>query len=89
MSEWTPKPKSDAKTEDMNLTGEEGVLLSRVDGSTSVSSLSQSTGLPEGRVRQILKKLVATGAIENCGSTAPFGRPRCEANITAAPLSKR
>ncbi|MBI1945895.1 MAG: hypothetical protein HYS27_09375 [Deltaproteobacteria bacterium] len=90
MSEWTPKPKADAKTEDLNLTGEEGKLLSRVDGSTSVSSLSQSTGLPEGRVRQILKKLVATGAIEEhaapAARPAPPARPaRTESELTADP----
>ena len=88
MSEWTPKPKADAKTEDMNLTGEEGVLLSRVDGTASVSSLSRSTGLPEGRVRQILRKLVATGAIEDTGtssSSSTSRAPRPEAELTADP----
>lgn len=94
MSEWTPKPKADANTEDLSLTGEEGKVLSRVDGSTSVSGLSRSTGLPEGRVRQILNKLVATGAVEG-GSTAPAtsaspgsrpARPaRPEAELTADP----
>lgn len=90
MSEWTPKPKADANTEDLNLTGEEGKVLSRIDGSTSVTSLSASTGLPEGRVRQILKKLVATGAVEDA-STAPApaarpGRPaRPEAELTTDP----
>jgi DNA-binding Lrp family transcriptional regulator len=64
MSEWTPKPKRDAATEDLNLTGEEGTVLSRIDGSTSLSRLAATTGLPEGRVRQILKKLVDHGAVE-------------------------
>ncbi|MCC7074021.1 MAG: hypothetical protein IT383_22120 [Deltaproteobacteria bacterium] len=89
MSEWTPKPKADAKTEDLNLTGEEGVLLSRIDGRASVSSLSRSTGLPEGRVRQILRKLVATGAVEDVAATpapAPSSRkPRAESDLTADP----
>lgn len=94
MSEWTPKPKADANTEDLSLTGEEGKVLSRVDGATSVAGLSRSTGLPEGRVRQILNKLVATGAVES-GSAAPgpvalpSARParpaRPESELTADP----
>lgn len=93
MSEWTPKPKADANTEDLNLTGEEGKVLSRVDGTSSVSTLSRSTGLPESRVRQILKKLVATGAVEDgaaptasAPATSPTSRPSRPANeLTADP----
>src|SRR6185437_3810630 len=54
VTEWKPKPKVDANTEDMNLTGEEGSVLARVDGFTSMQNISLQTGLPEGRVRQIV-----------------------------------
>jgi hypothetical protein len=64
VTEWKPKPKVDANTEDMNLTGEEGSVLARVDGFTSMQNISLATGLPEGRVRQIVNKLVRQGAVD-------------------------
>jgi hypothetical protein len=79
MSEWTPKPKRDAATEDLNLTGEEGFVLSRVDGATSLNVLVQVTGLPEGRVKQILRKLVAQGAVEADAAPAPVAAPTTRA----------
>lgn len=75
MSEWKPKPKPDAQLEDMNLTGEEGYLLSRVDGFTSVQNLVAVTGLPEVRVKQILKKLVRHGALHDDADMAPPSAP--------------
>ncbi len=71
MTEWKPKPKPDAKTEDLNLTGEEGFVLSRIDGFTSVTNLAHVTGLPEGRVKQIVHKLVRQGAIEAAAAEPP------------------
>lgn len=75
MSEWKPKPKNDAQLEDMNLTGEEGYVLSRVDGFTSVTNLASVTGLPEVRVKQILKKLVRHGALHDDADTAGAAAP--------------
>jgi hypothetical protein len=56
----------------MQLDAEEGYLLSRIDGATSVKALGQLTGLPPERVRAILDRLEAEGAIE---VPAPAGSP--------------
>lgn len=90
MSDWKPKPKADAKTEDMNLTGEEGFVLSRVDGFTSLANLAHLTSLPEGRVKQILNKLVRQGAVDAdvalpaapVSSARPRPQPAAEAPST-------
>jgi hypothetical protein len=82
MSEWTPKPRRDAKMEDLSLTGEEGYVLSRIDGSTSVKSLVQLTGLPEGRVRQIVQKLVRQGAVEDMSAAPPPSGPMAGSSPT-------
>lgn len=76
MSEWKPKQKPDAQLEDLNLTGEEGYVLSRVDGFTSVTNLAHVTGLPEVRVKQILQKLVRCGALhDDAAPAAAPGKP--------------
>jgi hypothetical protein len=68
MVDWTPKPKPKPKPkvplEKLTLTGEEGYVLSRVDGATSVGSLIHVTGMPESKVRSILANLVEQGAVE-------------------------
>ena len=82
MADWKPKPKSDAKTEDMNLTGEEGFVLSRVDGFMSLKQLVAVTGLPEGRVKQIMQKLVRQGAVD-----AELASPTAPTSPTSPPMS--
>lgn len=64
MKAWRPKPRAGADYGAMKLNGEEGFVLSRLDGSTSVEHLVAMTGLPEGKVAKILDTLVDQGAIE-------------------------
>lgn len=64
MSEWKPKVKEGLKWESLNLSAEEGFLLSRLDGATSVDALTHLTGLPKEKVQQALQKLSTSGAID-------------------------
>lgn len=64
MGDWTPKPKAGVDVMGLDLSGEEGFVLSRIDGATSVQGLQHLTGLPESRLQQILDRLVETGAVQ-------------------------
>lgn len=64
MSEWKPRVRSGLKWESLSLSAEEGFLLSRLDGATSVASLTHLTGLSAGQIEQTLHKLSANGAID-------------------------
>jgi hypothetical protein len=57
----------------LKLSPEEGFVLSRVDGSTSVKDLVALTGLEEGRVVDIVGRLSAEGVLEidGAGSSDP------------------
>ncbi len=60
--EWKPKlAPIDLKT--LPLEADEGFLVSRVDGATTVEELALLTGLPRVRVAEIIQKLLATGAL--------------------------
>lgn len=67
MSRVRPLPV-DFKT--LKLTPEEGFVLSRVDGQTSVHELVTLTGLDEGRVVTILQSLAQAGAVDVEGLVA-------------------
>ena len=67
MADWKPKVRADLRWESLNLTAEEGFLLSRIDGLTSVQELTHLTGLSRDKVAAALDKLADTGALE----TAP------------------
>lgn len=54
----------------LKLTPEEGFVLSRVDGDTSVHELVTLTGLDEGRVVTILRSLAQAGAVDVVGLVA-------------------
>ena len=64
MMDWKPRVRAGLRWESLPLTAEEGFLLSRMDGMTSVQGLQQVTGLSQGQLRAMLAKLSATGAIE-------------------------
>ncbi len=64
MSDWKPKVRADLRWESLNLTAEEGFLLSRIDGSTSVEGLGHLTGLSTDKVTAALARLADTGALE-------------------------
>jgi hypothetical protein len=63
VNDWTPKPNLSATLHKLPLTAEEGFVLSRLDGSTSVRHLLALTGLPPERLQAILSRLVAHGAV--------------------------
>lgn len=72
------------KTVDMRslrLSPEEGFVLSRVDGATSVKDLVALTGLDESRIVDIIGKLSAEGAVEVDG-----GLPSSQ-NVAVAPVA--
>jgi hypothetical protein len=69
--DWTPKVADDVDLTKLPLSGEEGFLLSRIDGSTSVKALTHLTGLPEDRVTQIVGKLAEAGAVSKPNLRAP------------------
>lgn len=54
----------------LRLSPEEGFLLSRVEGSTSVKELVALTGFEESRIVDIVNRLEAEGAIEVSGGAA-------------------
>ncbi len=55
----------------LRLTAEEGFVLSRVDGPVSMRELVTLTGLPEGRIQEIVSKLATDGAIDVEGFVPP------------------
>src|SRR5258706_598581 len=65
----------------LKLSPEEGFVLSRVDGTTTVKDLVALTGLDEGRVVDIVGRLAAEGALEVDADVGP-------ASSTRAPVSQ-
>lgn len=63
MNDWTPKLNLSADLASLPLSSEEGFLLSRLDGATPVRMLTALTGFPPERVRALLTRLVAQGAV--------------------------
>ena len=59
---WNPQlAPIDLKS--LPLSAEEGYLVSRIDGRTSVEELALLTGLPRDKVTSIVERLVETGAV--------------------------
>ena len=88
MMDWKPRVRAGLRWESLPLTAEEGFLLSRMDGMTSVQGLQQVTGLSQGQVRAMLAKLSATGAIEPAPvapSLEPTSAPAIENATTSRP----
>ena len=67
----TPRPKADLEYPSLDLDPEEGFVLSRLDGSTSVRDLCLLTGLRQERVDEILERLTSQGALEHDATAAP------------------
>jgi hypothetical protein len=67
-NEWKPKPRSAASYGDVKLTGEEGFVLSRVDGNTSVTDLTHLTGMPKEKISDILDRLSLVGLVDDVPS---------------------
>lgn len=68
--DWTPRPKPDLEYWTLDLDHEEGYVLSRLDGSTSVRDLRSLTGLSEDRVATILARLESQGALDRAETSA-------------------
>ena len=64
MPKRTPSLAQDLDYTQLQLTAEEGFVLSRIDGRTSVQELTQLTGLGEDKVDIILNKLLDQGALQ-------------------------
>jgi hypothetical protein len=64
-NEWKPKPRAAASFGDVKLTGEEGFVLSRIDGNTSLTDLTHLTGLPKEKVSDILDRLGLVGLVDD------------------------
>ena len=64
MEDWKPQPTRAGDIRQLALSPEEGFLLSRLDGATSVRHLPALTGLSAPQVQALLSKLVARGAVK-------------------------
>ncbi len=62
----------------LKLSPEEGFVLSRVEGATTVKELVALTGLDEGRVAEIVARLSEVGALEVDPPPAPAPAPEPE-----------
>jgi len=71
VNDWTPKLNLSAALHQLPLTAEDGFVLSRLDGRTSVRQLLALTGLPPERLQSILSRLVAHGAVLPGPGAAP------------------
>ena len=73
---WVPRALPATRVVGLNLSAQEGYVLSRIDGATDVDQLGQVTGLAPGELGAILDHLVEEGAIEPPqASAAPVARP--------------
>ena len=84
MSDRKPRLRQDLRWESLNLSAEEGFLLSRIDGQTSIEGLTHLTGQSSGQVEATLQKLKLAGALEHVPS-APAVAPRHTDIDTAVP----
>ena len=66
----------------LKLSPEEGFVLSRVDGATSVGEIVTLTGLEESRVVEIVGRLASEGAID-VGGAASAEEPDLDAELRA------
>jgi len=73
--DWTPRPKPDLEYWTLDLDHEEGFVLSRLDGSTSVRELRSLTGLSGDRVTTILERLESQGALDRPETPTPSAAP--------------
>ena len=91
MEDWRPRPRTAVDLRGLPLDAEEGFLLSRLDGATSLPELRALTGLGTARLQHLLGRLVALGAIEAPGPStpktpAPPGATPNLLGVTPAPL---
>lgn len=89
MSDWKPKVRPGLRWETLSLSAEEGFLLSRIDGTTSVAGLTHLTGLSQGQVELTLQKLASDGAIDPPAPRAAASSSSSSSSGAAAPFVER
>ncbi len=89
MNDWKPRLNLSADLTSLPLGPEEGFLLSRLDGATSVRQLPALTGLTPERVQQLLDRLVTHGAVLPSAAPPPAAvRPEPPASEDVAPAEE-
>lgn len=63
MDDWKPTLASDGRPESLDLSPQEGFVLSRIDGLTSVRQLTFLTGFDRATLRGVLERLVTLGVV--------------------------
>lgn len=64
MAKWKPKVTDGTDLTTLDLNAEEGFVLSRVDGLSTIDDLTHVTGMDREQVKGILKKLIKGGAVD-------------------------
>lgn len=70
MSDRKPRLRQNLQWDQLTLSAEEGFLLSRIDGHTSVEGLTHLTGQTVQKVEAILERLQLAGALEPVSASA-------------------
>lgn len=73
MTEWVPRLARGIDYSQLDLDAEQGFVLSRIDGSTSVEQLGFLTGLPRDKLVEVLSRLIDQGALEAEGAPSELG----------------
>lgn len=92
MDDWRPKPKDHFDLEGIDLEGDNGLVFNLVDGNNSIQDMAVMAGMPEERVRAIVRKLSQAGAIEPGAAgekTARTHRNLFESELHRLPAGKR
>lgn len=75
MTRWIPRLADSVDWGSVALTGEQGFVLSRVDGRTAVEDLVHLCGMPRPALEALLRELVARGVLAPPPATTPVERP--------------
>jgi hypothetical protein len=63
MDEWVPRLKEQVDQENIDLTGDSGKVFDCIDGRSSIADVADKSGVPEERVRQIVKGFEEAGVL--------------------------
>ncbi|MDA8020022.1 MAG: hypothetical protein MPN21_21485 [Thermoanaerobaculia bacterium] len=78
---WKPRLDETVDLSELDLDAQEGFVLSRLDGSTSVEDLTFLTGLPEERISGILERLVLLGTVAQRAESKVAGASSREPDV--------
>lgn len=85
MSGWRPRLREAIDLRELPLGAEEGFVLSRLDGATTVSELRALTGMSEDRVASILERLLLLGVVQPPPDARPATPPPPATSPTSPP----